>query len=198
MIIKSAEFVTSSTHPDQYPKTRKPEFAFIGRSNVGKSSLINMLAESKALAKISSKPGKTQLVNHFLINDEWMLVDLPGYGYAKAAKSDREKFAEVITRYIVYRENLFCLMVLIDSRISPQEIDLEFINWLGEHQIPFVIIFTKSDKNKPAEQEKNISDFRNQMLQTWEELPEMFITSATEKTGREEVLGFIGRVISKK
>jgi len=194
MIIHSAEFVASYTNVTKCPKDKKPEFAFIGRSNVGKSSLINMLVERKKLAKVSSTPGKTQTINHFIINEEWYLVDLPGYGYAKISKYQREKWTRFIRAYMKNRENLQCVFLLIDSRLPPQKIDLEFANWLGGIPVPFVIVYTKADKNKPRELKKNIKTFESAMLESWETMPEQFITSSEKQTGRKEVLQFITEV----
>ena len=176
MQIKSSEFVISNTDYLNCPKTEKPEYAFIGRSNVGKSSLINMLTGRTKLAKTSGKPGKTQLINHFLINGEWYLVDLPGYGWAQVSKSLKEKWDEMIRTYLLRRENLFNVFVLIDSRISPQKVDLDFINWLGEKEIPFSIIFTKADKKNNAKIQSSIANFKNKLSEEWEELPAIFIS----------------------
>ncbi|MGB8373992.1 MAG: ribosome biogenesis GTP-binding protein YihA/YsxC [Salegentibacter sp.] len=194
MKIKSAEFVISNSKVEKCPDSRLPEYAFIGRSNVGKSSLINMLTGRKSLAKTSAKPGKTQLINHFLINGNWHLVDLPGYGYAKVSKSTKKTFQKFITAYFEKRRQMVCAFVLIDSRHKPQAIDMEFMQWLGEHQIPFCIIFTKADKLKPKALEKNINDYQEEMLQTWAEMPEFFITSATSGIGQEEILGYIDSI----
>ncbi|MEK7719705.1 MAG: ribosome biogenesis GTP-binding protein YihA/YsxC [Bacteroidota bacterium] len=191
MLIKSAEFVMSNTDPGLCPETDRPEFAFIGRSNVGKSSLINMLMGKKDLAKTSSEPGKTRLINHFIVNDDWFLVDLPGYGYAKALRSSREKWIKFIRKYILERENLYCVMVLLDIRVEPQQNDLDFMNWLGENEIPFVMVFTKMDKLGKAVVEKNLAAYHEEMFKSWEELPQIFITSAEKGTGREELLDFI-------
>jgi len=191
MLIKSAEFVMSNTDPGLCPETDRPEFAFIGRSNVGKSSLINMLMGKKDLAKTSSEPGKTRLINHFIVNDDWFLVDLPGYGYAKALRSSREKWIKFIRKYILERENLYCVMVLLDIRVEPQQNDLDFMNWLGENEIPFVMVFTKMDKLGIAVVEKNLAAYHEEMFKSWEELPQIFITSAEKGTGREELLDFI-------
>ena len=171
MIIKSAEFVVSNTNPALCPESELPEFAFIGRSNVGKSSLINMLTGVKDLAKTSSSPGKTQLINHFIINEEWFLVDLPGYGYAKAMRSQRERWLSFIKTYMNKRENLYCVMVLIDSRLKPQANDLEFMEWLALNGIPFVMVFTKTDKLSKTQLSKNIEGYKKEMLNYWEELP---------------------------
>ncbi len=196
MIIKSAEFVVSNTDPGLCPETEKPEFAFIGRSNVGKSSLINMLMGMKNLAKTSSEPGKTRLINHFMINNEWYLVDLPGYGYAKALRSSREKWLKFIRKYMLVRENLFCVMVLLDIRLEPQQNDLEFMNWLGENGVPFVMVFTKTDKCSRNAIEKNLAVYHEEMFKNWEELPQIFVTSAEKSTGRDELLNFIEAAIS--
>lgn len=198
MNVKSAEFAKSSTFLDQCPVADRPEFAFIGRSNVGKSSLINMLVNKKSLAKTSATPGKTRLINHFLINEEsrpWYLVDLPGYGYAKIAKSEREKWEKMIDNYLENRENLYCTMVLIDARHEPQKIDVEFCVKLGEKGLPFSVIFTKADKEKPAVVQRNVEAFKQALLEHFSELPNTFLTSAEKRTGRDEVLGFIENVI---
>jgi GTP-binding protein len=194
MKIKSADFVVSNSEVAKCPDSKLPEYAFIGRSNVGKSSLINMLTERKNLAKTSGRPGKTQLINHFLINHSWHLVDLPGYGYARVSKSAKKTFQKFITAYFEKREQMICAFVLIDSRHKPQPIDLEFMEWLGEHQVPFCIIFTKADKLKPKALERNINDYKAQMLQTWTEMPEYFITSSTSAMGREELLTYIDSI----
>ncbi len=195
MIIKSAEFLISNTKQDRLPVPNKPEFAFIGRSNVGKSSLINMLCKKKGLAKTSQSPGKTQVINHFIINDVWYLVDLPGYGYAKVSQTIRKSWEGMIKTYLESRENLQCVMVLIDSRLEPQKVDLEFIDWLGGKGIPFCLIFTKADKQSKTKTTANVELFKKTMLKTWEELPECFVTSSEEGTGREEVLGYIDLII---
>ncbi len=195
MIIKSADFFISSGRADQCPQDSQiPEYAFIGRSNVGKSSLINMLTGRKALAKTSSTPGKTMLINHFMINNEWFLVDLPGYGFARRGKKDMEKFRNLIEYYILERQQLTCLFVLIDSRLPPQKIDLEFIQWLGEEGIPFSIIFTKADKNKVGELKKNVQGFLKKLQEEWEELPKHFVTSSEKGTGRTELLDYIEEI----
>ena len=194
MKIKSAEFVVSNSKVDQCPNSTLPEYAFIGRSNVGKSSLINMLTGRKALAKTSAKPGKTQLINHFLINKNWHLVDLPGYGYAQVSKSTKKVFQKFITAYFEKREQMVCAFVLIDSRHKPQPIDMEFMQWMGEHGIPFCIIFTKADKLKEKVLQKNIENYKAEMLGTWEEMPEYFITSASAGIGKEEVLDYIDQI----
>lgn len=194
MKIKTAEFVVSNSKVDQCPNSSLPEYAFIGRSNVGKSSLINMLTGRKSLAKTSAKPGKTQLINHFLINNNWHLVDLPGYGYAQVSKSTKRVFQKFITAYFEKREQMICAFVLIDSRHKPQPIDMEFMKWMGEHNIPFCIIFTKGDKLKEKDLAKNIENYEAEMLETWEQMPQYFITSATTKLGQEEVLNYIEKI----
>jgi GTP-binding protein len=191
MIIKTAEFITSSADYKQCPKEEYVEYAFIGRSNVGKSSLINMLTQHKKLAKISSAPGKTQLINHFLINEDWYLVDLPGYGYAKVSKNKREKFSKLNKDYILKREQLMLLFVLIDIRLEPQKIDLEFMEWLGEKQIPFTILFTKADKLSSSKVNKSKIAYQKKMLERWEIMPSYFVTSSVDKRGREEILNYI-------
>ncbi len=197
MRIKEAKFVKSSQKVNECPKPTMPEYAFIGRSNVGKSSLINMLCKRKKLAKISGTPGKTQLVNHFLIDDKWYLVDLPGYGYAKVSKTKRAIFSKLNETYILTRENLMCLFVLIDSRIPLQNSDLEFITTLGEKKVPFCIVFTKTDKLKKSTYDEQITDLKNQLLEHWEELPPLFHTSSVSGKGREEILNFIDDVNSQ-
>ncbi|MFC2176432.1 ribosome biogenesis GTP-binding protein YihA/YsxC [Bacteroidota bacterium] len=191
MVVKEVEFVMSNSDMRKCPKPDRPEFAFIGRSNVGKSSLINMLMNRKGLAKTSSTPGKTQLVNHFDVNHQWYLVDLPGYGYAKVPKTQKKNFERMIADYVLGRENLVNMFVLIDARHSPQQIDLEFMEWLGTSSIPFSIVFTKMDKLKNSEIAKKLKTYRNKMLETWEELPMQFITSASKSEGREEILDFV-------
>ena len=193
MEIDSAEFVISNTELDKLPKPTLPEYAFIGRSNVGKSSLINMLCNRNKLAKTSSTPGKTQLINHFKINDAWYLVDLPGYGYAKVSKKDREKWKGFTYQYLKKRENLLGVFVLIDSRIPAQKIDLEFMEWLGINGIPFAMIFTKIDKRASKDLNKQIKNYEKEMLKQWEEMPMYFATSAVSKFGREKLLGFIAQ-----
>jgi GTP-binding protein len=197
MVIRTAKFVASYPSVQKCPKTDLPEYAFIGRSNVGKSSLINMLTCTKALAKVSQTPGKTQLINYYLINDEWHLVDLPGYGYAKVSKSEREKFSDIVLNYILKRENLHLLFVLVDSRLEPQEIDIQFINWLGMNQVPFALIFTKTDKVSSTALEQNIELHKKELLKTWEELPPFFTTSCVTRTGREDVLNYIDSVFQE-
>ena len=192
MIIKSAAFVISNTDVAKCPKELLPEYAFIGRSNVGKSSLINMLTDNGNLAKTSGKPGKTQLINHFKINNNWFLVDLPGYGYAKVSKSKRERFQKFIQDYFLKREQLICSFVLVDARLEPQKIDLEFMQFLGENGVPFCIIFTKADKLKLSQLNKNIQVYKKTMTQTdWESMPQYFISSSTTKLGKDELLNFI-------
>lgn len=191
MIIKSATYLKSSAKLEQCPPPTLPEYAFIGRSNVGKSSLINMLVEHKGLAKTSGNPGKTQLINHFLVNENWYLVDLPGYGYAKSSKKDRSKWDAMSKNYFLRRDSLVCVFLLIDCRVSPQTSDIEFANWLGKHQIPFVFVFTKADKLNKYKLHINIGRFEDAMLQNWQELPQAFITSAEKKSGRLEILGYI-------
>lgn len=191
MEIQYAEFRGSFPRVAQCPEDTRPEFAFIGRSNVGKSSLINMLTGRKEMAHTSKKPGKTQMINYYQINGQWHLVDLPGYGYAKRAKTTRAKWQRMIQDYLVKRPNLVCTFVLIDANVPPQKNDLEFINWLGEMRLPFFIIFTKVDRLKPAEQAANIQQFQEAMLENWEELPRQFITSSNTGTGRAEVLEYI-------
>lgn len=191
MIIKSAEFTKSSNRWQDCPAAKLPEYAFIGRSNVGKSSLINAMLNRKDLAKTSQTPGKTQLINHFLINENWYLTDLPGYGYAKVSKTVRKDFEKLITNYILNRKNLVNLFVLVDIRHTPQKIDLEFMEWCGESGVPFSIIFTKADKLKPNVATQNVNIYKTKLLETWEELPEIYITSAEKKEGGEEILNFI-------
>ena len=194
MIIKKAEFVISNTNPALCPKDGRPEYAFIGRSNVGKSSLINMLTSVRGLALTSSTPGKMQLINHFLINDSWYIVDLPGYGYAQRGKKGREKIREIIDAYLDEREEMTCLFVLLDCRHEPQKIDLEFINQLGESGIPFAIIFTKIDKISQSKLNENVTAYKAKLSETWEELPPIFCTSAENKKGRDDVLNYIEEI----
>jgi GTP-binding protein len=191
MEILTAEFLQSNSDFKKCPAEDKPEYAFIGRSNVGKSSLINMLCGKKGLAKTSATPGKTQLINHFVINNQWYLVDLPGYGYAKTSRTEREKWDLMIRSYMQHRKNLMSVFVLIDIRIPPQEKDLDFINWLGEQSIPFGIIFTKSDKQTRIKNEFSVKQFTDRLLKTWESLPPYFITSSENKKGKEELLNYI-------
>lgn len=196
MIIKSAEFVISNSDYRKCPQDGKPEYAFIGRSNVGKSSLINMLTNRKGLAMTSSTPGKTMLINHFLINDEWYLVDLPGYGYARRGKEGRDKLRKIIEDYVLEREAMTNLFVLIDSRHEPQKIDLEFMEWLGENGVPFAIVFTKADKLGSGRLQLNIDAYKEKLLETWEELPPVFVTSSEKRQGREELLSYIEQINS--
>jgi len=191
MQVRSAEFIISNTDYKLCPKAEKAEYAFIGRSNVGKSSLINALVDRKNLAKTSGKPGKTQLINHFKINNNWFLVDLPGYGYASTSKTNREMFKGMINKYLMNRENLICLFVLLDIRHTPQPIDLEFMRKMGEEGTPFVMVFTKSDKISQTEISKNVEHYKNEMLKQWEDLPEIFITSSEKGKGTKEILQFI-------
>lgn len=194
MDITSAEFVVSNSRADMCPQTHLPEYAFIGRSNVGKSSLINMLTKNPKLAMTSATPGKTLLINHFLINKEWYLVDLPGYGYAQRGKKMMEKIQKLIEYYVLEREQMTCLFVLIDSRLAPQRIDLEFIEWLGENGIPFALIFTKADKQSVGKTKASVNRFLDTLKEQWEELPPHFISSSENKTGRQEILDYIEQV----
>jgi GTP-binding protein len=189
--IKTVTFVSAGDNPQKCPDPDRPEYAFIGRSNVGKSSLLNMIVGRRSLARISVSPGKTQTINHYLVNNSWYLVDLPGYGYARVSKTMREKWSGFITKYLIERPNLMCLFQLIDSRIEPQAIDLSFSNFLGQEKIPFVLAFTKSDKVTTNILNKNISAYGREMSKSWEKLPRQFITSSQNKTGREELLKFI-------
>lgn len=191
MEIKNAEFVISAPMVSMCPKDSKPEYAFIGRSNVGKSSLINMLCNNRKLAKTSSTPGKTLLINHFIINKEWYLVDLPGYGFAKRSKKEINRLEQMINGYILQREQLVCVFVLVDVRLEPQAIDLQFINWLGESSIPFAIVFTKADKLNVTKVQSNIAAYKRKLSETWEELPTMFVTSSEKRQGRDELLDYI-------
>lgn len=192
MKIKSADFVMSNSDVAKCPNEPIPEYAFIGRSNVGKSSLINMLTERKSLAKTSGRPGKTQLINHFKINDNWFLVDLPGYGYAKVSKKDKKTFQKYITNYFLEREQLVCSFILVDIRHKPQTIDLEFMQWMGENGIPFAIVFTKADKLKPMAIQRQVTEYLQHLLSgIWEEAPQHFITSSSKKMGRDELLTYI-------
>jgi GTP-binding protein len=194
MKIKSAEFVISNTKLDLCPAPNMPEYAFIGRSNVGKSSLINYLTNNKKLSKISQTPGKTQLINHFLINDNWYLVDLPGYGYAKTSQKNRLKWQGFISEYILTRENLLNLFVLIDSRLPPQKIDLDFMEWLGEKQVPFAIVFTKIDKISSSVLNKNLLHYKKEMLKYWATMPPSFTSSSESKIGGEKILNYIEEI----
>ena len=193
MQITKTEFVKSSANLNQCPKPDKPEYAFIGRSNVGKSSLINALTGNKSLAKISSTPGKTQLINHFLIHNEWFMVDLPGLGYAKISKTQRVKWEKMIYDYFLRRLNLLNTFILVDSRHEPQKIDLELMAWFGANQLPFSIVFTKSDKMKSFALKSNIESYKKRLLEEWEELPSLFITSSEKKTGLKEIVEFISK-----
>lgn len=193
-MIKQARFLCSNTEVAKCPAPDKPEYAFIGRSNVGKSSLINMLVGQNSLAKVSVRPGKTQLINHFIIDESWYLVDLPGYGYAKVSMTMKEKFQKIISNYIRRRENLYCLFVLIDVRHEPQKIDVEFITWLGENQVPFAIIFTKADKLGKVSVSKNVEAYKKELKKLWEELPPVLVSSAEDGTGREEIISFIENI----
>jgi len=190
-MIKQARFLISNTDVNKCPAPDRPEYAFIGRSNVGKSSLINMLVGQKSLAKVSEKPGKTQLINHFIIDEKWYLVDLPGYGYAKTSIKIKEKFQKLISRYILNRENLYCLFVLIDIRHSAQKIDIEFLTWLGENSVPFAVIFTKADKLGKVTASKNVAAYSLELKKIYDELPTLFVSSSLEGTGQEEIIAFI-------
>lgn len=194
MKIVSADFVISNSEVKKCPKEHIPEYAFIGRSNVGKSSLINALVDRKSLAKTSGRPGKTQLINHFLINKDWFLVDLPGYGYARVSKSEKKTFQKFITNYFVQREQLVSAFILVDSRHEPQKIDLAFMEWMATHGVPFYIVFTKSDKLTKTQLPINIENYKNKMLEFWEEMPPYFITSSAKKDGCEEVLQHIQKL----
>ena len=194
MEIKKAEFTLSAPMVSMCPKDNKPEYAFIGRSNVGKSSLINMLTNRKGLAKTSATPGKTLLINHFIINDEWYLVDLPGYGFAKRSKKELQKLEQMISGYILQREQLVNVFLLIDVRLEAQRIDQEFIQWLGDSSVPFAIVFTKADKLSATKVNQNVEAYKKVLSETWEELPPIFITSSDKKTGREEVLNYIEEI----
>lgn len=191
MIIKDAHFISSNSKIDKLPKDNLPEYAFIGRSNVGKSSLINALVQRKGLAKTSATPGKTIAINHFVVNNQWYLVDLPGYGYAKRSKKAREEWQVMLANYIKRRRNLIYTFVLVDSRIEPQNSDIGFMEWLGENQVPFCIVFTKADKLGKAESDRNVEAYKQRLLEDWEELPPIFVTSSETKLGRDEVLDFI-------
>jgi GTP-binding protein len=195
-MIERAEFITSSSNYRECPESDIPEFAFIGRSNVGKSSLLNMIAGNNSLAKISSKPGKTRLINHFSINGgKWFMVDLPGYGYAAVSKTEQAKFTQIIRSYLLNRKNLCCIFVLVDTRLKPQSIDLDFMKWAGENSIPFAIVGTKSDKSSKLTVAANIEALRHTMLKTWAELPPIFITSSNKGTGKEEIVTYIETII---
>ena len=194
MVIKSAEFVISNSRVERCPTTGLPEYAFIGRSNVGKSSLINMLTARKGLAMTSQKPGKTQLINHFIINDAWYLVDLPGYGYARLGKDSRDSLRRMIEDYVLERKELVLLFVLLDCRHDPQKIDLEFIQWLGEEGVPFALVFTKADKLSKGRLAANVEAYKAKLHEEWEELPPIFVTSSEERMGRDELLGYIEEI----
>ncbi|MFC2396448.1 MAG: ribosome biogenesis GTP-binding protein YihA/YsxC [Porphyromonas pasteri] len=194
MVIKSAEFVISNSRVEKCPTTGLPEYAFIGRSNVGKSSLINMLTARKGLAMTSQKPGKTQLTNHFIINDAWYLVDLPGYGYARLGKDSRDSLRRMIEDYVLERKELVLLFVLLDCRHEPQKIDLEFIQWLGEEGVPFALVFTKADKLSKGRLAANVEAYKAKLHEEWEELPPIFVTSSEERMGRDELLGYIEEI----
>ena len=194
MVIKSAEFVISNSRVEKCPTTGLPEYAFIGRSNVGKSSLINMLTARKGLAMTSQKPGKTQLINHFIINDAWYLVDLPGYGYARLGKDSRDSLRRMIEDYVLERKELVMLFVLLDCRHEPQKIDLEFIQWLGEEGVPFALVFTKADKLSKGRLAANVEAYKAKLREEWEELPPIFVTSSEERMGRDELLGYIEEI----
>lgn len=196
MEIKQAEFVSSHGSVEKAPPPDKPEFAFIGRSNVGKSSLINMLTGKKGLAKTSSTPGKTQTINHFIINGKWYLVDLPGYGYAGVSREKRKGFGKMIEQYIFKRKNLYCLFILIDIRLEPQKIDLDFITWCGSKEIPICLVFTKADKLTKNQLNNNLRDYEGTLKKEWDELPSMVVTSATEKTGRDDLMLFIENALA--
>lgn len=191
MVIKEAKFVVSNTNVEKCPQDKLPEYAFIGRSNVGKSSLINMLVNKKNLAMTSANPGKTMLINHFLINNEWYIVDLPGYGYARRAKDTRDAFKKMIQAYVIKREQMTNLFVLVDGRHAPQKIDMQFIEWLGENGIPFSIVFTKMDKMGINAGKSNVESYKRELLKQWDELPPLFITSSADRRGRDELLGYI-------
>lgn len=195
MIIKSSEFIISNTELSKCPNPDKPEFAFIGRSNVGKSSLINLLTNRKDLAKTSGKPGKTQTINHFKVNESWYLVDLPGYGYAGVSRTSRKGWGIMIENYLLKRENLYCTFVLVDARHEPQKKDIEFITWLGEKRIPIAIVLTKADKLKRKELAESVQAYKKKLLESWENLPPLFVTSTTKKMGQDEVLDFIDKAM---
>jgi GTP-binding protein len=196
MQIKSAEFTISNTEVSKCPLDGKPEFAFIGRSNVGKSSLINMLTSKKGLAKTSGTPGKTQLINHFLINEHWYLVDLPGYGYAKVSRTQRSTFERFIADYLTKRETLYNIFVLLDARLEPQKIDLEFMNWCGQKGLPFSMVFTKIDKLSSTALQKNLAKYKKEMLKVWAELPPVFTTSSDSGFGKEPLLNYIEQILA--
>ncbi|MBR6272762.1 MAG: YihA family ribosome biogenesis GTP-binding protein [Bacteroidales bacterium] len=191
MIIKDARFLSSNNKFDKLPKDNMPEYAFIGRSNVGKSSLINTLVQRNGLAKTSATPGKTISINHFVVNNQWYLVDLPGYGYAKRSKKSREEWRSMLSNYISRRRNLICTFVLVDARIEPQDSDIGFMEWLGENEVPFCLVFTKADKLRKSALEINVEAYKKRLLEDWEELPPVFITSSETKQGREDLLDYI-------
>ncbi len=191
MPINTIEFIKSSAKLEQCPETNKPEYAFVGRSNVGKSSLINVLANRKKIALTSSSPGQTRMINHFLVNEAWYLVDLPGYGYAKLSKTERVKFNAMIRSYLTKRENLTCLFLLLDIRHSPIDADIEFINWLGENMVPFNIVFTKTDKLNKEIAAQNVENYKNFLLESWDSLPKIFITSSTKRIGNDDIVKYI-------
>ena len=194
MEIKKAEFTLSAPMESMCPKDNKPEYAFIGRSNVGKSSLINMLTNNKKLAKTSATPGKTLLINHFIINNEWYLVDLPGYGFAKRSKKEVARLEQMISGYILQREQLVNVFLLVDIRLEPQKIDLEFIQWLGDSSVPFAIVFTKADKLSASKCTQQVEAYKKVLLESWEELPPLFVTSAEKRQGRDDVLDYIEKI----
>lgn len=196
MEIKQAEFVSSQSDVNKCPPPDKPEFAFIGRSNVGKSSLLNMLTNKKKLAKTSNTPGKTQTINHFIINDAWYLVDLPGYGYAMTSKEKRAGFGQMIERYVLTRENLYCLFILIDCRLEPQKIDLDFIQWAGQKEIPLALVFTKADKLTRNALNRNMSIYRSTLQKSWDELPPLLVTSSASGAGKEDLLAFMATALN--
>jgi GTP-binding protein len=196
MQIKSAEFTISNTEVSKCPLDGRPEFAFIGRSNVGKSSLINMLTSKKGLAKTSGTPGKTQLINHFLINEHWYLVDLPGYGYAKVSRTQRSAFERFIADFLTKRETLYNIFVLLDARLEPQKIDLEFMNWCGQKGLPFSMVFTKIDKLSSSALQKNLAKYKKEMLKVWAELPPVFTTSSESGFGKEPLLNYIEQILA--
>ena len=198
MIVKQAEFIISNTDHRKAPTDGKIEFAFIGRSNVGKSSLINMLTNRRSLAKTSGKPGKTQLINHFLINGDWYLVDLPGYGWAKVSKTKRSEFGDIIEEFLTERSTLACTFILIDSRIPPQTNDLNFITWMGENNLPFCLVFTKADKLTKNKLQASIAAYRRRLLEDWQFMPQFYVTSAVDKQGQEELLDYIQGIIEQE
>lgn len=198
MEIKQAEFVSSQSDVNKCPPADKPEFAFIGRSNVGKSSLLNMLTNKKKLAKTSNTPGKTQTINHFIINEAWYLVDLPGYGYASTSKEKRAGFGQMIERYALTRKNLYCLFILIDSRLEPQKIDLDFIRWAGQKEIPLALVFTKADKLTRNVLNRNMSIYKSTLEKSWEQLPPMIVTSSSSGAGKEDLLAFMAKALNEQ